>query len=180
VQANFKGKILAKKIPSEVKYALAEIKTKTLVPIVIPTVLPRYDIPIIAGGRVEKEYAKDAYEIFYGTSERCTSSKCSFGSTGGELISEMTEDPIKVHQRQVNSYLRTGRVQNPIKKQGGYITLARGIRGFYVPSFCLVYCGDDRIVWQQGKYQYYVAIPKGVGRLDELVKIANSAIDNQP
>jgi hypothetical protein len=38
VLANYSGKVLAKKIPPEVKYALSEIKTKTLVPIILPTV----------------------------------------------------------------------------------------------------------------------------------------------
>jgi hypothetical protein len=80
-QNHCSGNVRAKNIPTEVKYVLLEIKIKTTVPIIIPTILPRYDIPLIAGGRVEN---KDAYDIFYGTSRDCTSNKCSFGSTGGD------------------------------------------------------------------------------------------------
>jgi hypothetical protein len=179
VLANYSGKVLAKKIPPEVKYALAEIKTKTLVPIILPTVLPRYDIPLIAGGEVDKKYTKDAYYIFYGTSEKCTSSNCSFGSTGGELISDMTKDPTKEYNQLISDYVTSGRLPKaPKRLEGGYITLSRGIRGFYIPSLC-VYCGSAKIIWQQDEYQYFVAIPK-VGTLKQLIKIANSAIDNRP
>ncbi len=182
VQDHCSGNIRAKNIPTEVKYILLKIKSETLVPIIIPTVLPRYDIPLIAGGRVEKKYAKDAYEIFYGTSKDCTSNKCSFGSIGGELISDTTEDPIETYNLGISLYARSGRPpENPknTEEPGGYITLSRGISGFYIPSFCYAYCSDAKIVWQQGEYQYYVAISKG-GTLKELSKIANSAIENQP
>ncbi len=182
IQNYCSGNIHAKNIPNEVKYALLDIETKTTVPIIVPTILPRYDIPLIAGGRVEKQYAKDAYDIFYGTSHACNSNKCSFGSTGGELISDTTEDPIETYNSGISLYARSGRPSEHPKKteeSGGYVTLSRGISGFYIPSFCYAYCNDAKIVWQQGEYQYYVARSKG-GTLKELVKIANSAIENQP
>ena len=182
VQDHCRGDIRAKNIPTEVKYALLDIKIKTTVPIIIPTILPRDDIPLIAGGRVEKKYAKDAYDIFYGTSYACNSNKCSFGSTGGELISDITENPIETYNLGISLYVRSGRPPEHPKKTeelGGYITLSRGISGFYIPFFCYTYCNDAKIVWQQGEYQYYVAKSKG-GTLKELVKIANSAIENEP
>jgi hypothetical protein len=126
-QNHCSGNIRAKNIPTEVKYILLKIKTETLVPVIIPTVLPRYDIPLIAGRRIEKKYAKDAYDIFYGTSEECDSNKCSFGSTGGELISAITQHPIEEYNLGISLYKRSGRLpenQKKTEESGGYITLS--------------------------------------------------------
>jgi hypothetical protein len=175
--SNSNGNILAKHIPSEVKYALAEIKTKTLVPIIIPVVLTGYDIPLIACGGVGKKYAVNGYSIDYGFTDCKYSGKPKF-VTGGELISEETLDPIKQYDYLFSIKVSTGRVtQSKDKTVGGYITLSRGIRGFYIPPFCPL-C-SVKLVWTQGEYQYFIQIPRG-GSLKDLVKIANSAIDNQP
>jgi hypothetical protein len=182
VIAENNGKVLAKDIPHEVQYALTKIRSETLVPIIVPTVMPRYDIAIVAGGRVDKVDADDAYEIFFGTTKECNIEKCSFGKIRGELISSKTDDPLSEYQSLLRTYIFTGRVQLRVEhpvEQGGYVVLSKGIKGFYIPAFCTKYCGNPKVVWRQNKYQYYVSISTGEG-LKELVKIANSAIDNQP
>jgi hypothetical protein len=98
------------------------------------------------------------------------------------VLVEITQDPINDYNLGISLYERSGRPpenQKKTEEPGGYITLSRGISGFYIPSFCYAYCSDAKIVWLQGEYQYYVAMSRG-GTLKKLVEIANSAIENQP
>jgi hypothetical protein len=58
----------------------------------------------------------------------------------------------------------------------GYITLARGIKGIFLPYNCGANCGTSKIVWEQSGYRYSIGIKSG--RLKEVVSVANSAIEN--
>jgi hypothetical protein len=164
----YEVRVLAKNIPEWSKSAVNNIKGKTQVPILVPTIkIVNYTVVI-----AKSEADAISYSIYYGGENvPCIISTCGlFGRAGGELITVNTIDYSKEYQNLVLA---------PYVKKGGYITLSKNVRGFYLPAFCFLYCNGGSIVWRQGKYQYFVSYRRG-GSLQELVKFANSAIENQP
>jgi hypothetical protein len=175
----YETRVLAKNIPDWMKFAVNNIIGKTEIPILVPTIKPTDHTKLIAGSKAKKE----SYEIYYGTTSNCTATNCSFGRIGGELITVKTRD----YDREYKNLLltvpeiprnRSLTFQN-ISNKGGYVTLSRKIKGFFMPSHCYAYCNGATIIWRQDKYQYFVAY-RPSGSLEELIKFANSAIENQP
>lgn len=59
---------------------------------------------------------------------------------------------------------------------GTKVALANGITGYFEDAVCGANCSDATVKWQQGNALYTVGIK--VGKMDALVKMANSAITN--
>jgi len=63
--------------------------------------------------------------------------------------------------------------------KGEVIPLAQKITGYFADSICIGFdfnCSHARLIWDQDGYRYYLRIKEG--KLETLVKLANSAIEN--
>ncbi len=67
--------------------------------------------------------------------------------------------------------------QNPVLN-GEKVFLASNITGYFTDATCGANCSDSTLVWEQNDVRYTVALK--AGKLETLVKIANSAISIQP
>ena len=60
--------------------------------------------------------------------------------------------------------------------EGEVIPLAQNIAGYFADYTCKARCSDARLIWDRDGYRYYLGIK--AGKLETLVKLANSAIEN--
>jgi len=60
--------------------------------------------------------------------------------------------------------------------EGEVIPLAQNITGYFTDYTCNANCSYPRLIWDQDGYRYYLGIK--AGKLETLVKLANSAIEN--
>lgn len=163
------AKILAKVVPPKLKSAVQEIKFITKVPIVVPLV---QDNLLGEKGFVSKNVYRIDFNLFKG----CRGARgCTYGFIEAELIHKDTLSGIqqyKAYRLDLYDY-RFGEARE--------IALPTGISAFYVPPLCTAYCGPSRITWRQDGFQYRVGTYYNDPRsIKELIKWANSAIENQP
>lgn len=161
------AKVLVKLIHPGSRISIEDAKKKTLVPIVIPSIKSNLFTEV-------GYLSKHVYGFDFSTVKGCRGTRsCTYGFIGGELIHNDT----LFGDRLINSRYRnrySGLFGNPRE-----IRLAKGIPGFYVPSLCTAYCGPAMIVWRQDKFQYRVGMYDPI-IWEELIGMANSAIENQP
>jgi hypothetical protein len=130
-------------------------------------------------------------------SKECGPRNCILFEMNGELITEKTEPWKKTYQYMLDisngqaSYCKRNpypscsegfQASNNLLTQVGPITLANGVKGFFLPQYCFATgCLPAQIVWKNNIYQYRVRLHGSYqSPLKELVRIANSAIENQP
>ncbi len=160
------------------KLVINRIQKKTKVPVLLPA--------MFEGGLNEYYKNSDNKNEFYGDAvispksyTVCIPIKICFY---GETISNETLDGYQQFQQTVinspKTYMCKTKPNPSEKNESGFITLSKGIKAFYNEPTRVVYCGYPVITWRQGNYQYSVS--QKFGGLKGLVKLANSAIDNQP
>ncbi|MBD2201926.1 hypothetical protein H6G33_07955 [Calothrix sp. FACHB-1219] len=131
---------------------LAKIKQKSRIRILLPKFIPESD-------GVTKIYAivesatRNKYEILLGFSPDCNGgTACRLGVVTAEAVTRKTPS-------------LTGKT----------VTLARGIRGYFVDATCGANCSDATLTWRQRGVQYTVGLK--AGDRASLIKMANSAIN---
>ncbi len=166
-------KTLATYIPANLKDIVQKIKNETNVPILLPKLfeIKRNTRSFYGTGSVG--FDKSSYSI---CQDQTPFSPCINGS----VISKKTLDGYQIF-KSMYSYPETS-MCHPKKDQNwnnrsGFITLSRGVKGFYYEPFSKTNCGYPEITWRLGNYQYSVF--QKWGQFEELVELANSAIDNQ-
>jgi hypothetical protein len=155
------------------KLAKDRIQKKTNVPVLIPSMFESELQKYYANSNKAEYYGDEAiYPDLYSI---CVPIKLCMN---GKIISKQTLDGFQEFRTTVitspEGYLCKLKPNSSRQNRSGYITLSKGIRGFYYEPNQPVYCGYPKITWRQGKYQY--SISKKFGTFEELVKLANSAI----
>lgn len=147
-------------VPSNFNPVIERMRGKTQVPIVLPDKFDAGLYPFIL------TLTSSEYEISLDATSDCQGAgACNKGHITG---------------RKVKSTIPVGTRNFPFRlyrKKARSVTLANGIRGHYIESFCGANCDDAKVFWIQNGYQFMVGL-KG-GKLEDVVKMANSAIANQ-
>jgi hypothetical protein len=133
---------------------LAALKRQKEVVAVLPTYIPGTEDGTVYAV-IERSDAP-GYSIILGYTPDCTGgTACRIGTVAGRPA-----------QTGVNLLRGTG------------VKLDKNIKGYFTDSSCGANCSDATISWKQGKGVYTVGIK--AGKLDELTKMANSAINAGP
>ncbi|XGV96383.1 MAG: hypothetical protein ACAF41_27085 [Leptolyngbya sp. BL-A-14] len=106
------------------------------------------------------------------------------GFTSGEKIGFNSPSLASLHAEFRRNALRifpigVKRLPSGAPELGGSVALLKGIIGYYFPAMCGANCHNAfaQIVWDQGDYRYTVALI--MSRREEIIEMANSAINNQ-
>ncbi|ELS30470.1 hypothetical protein FEV09_22215 [Pseudanabaena catenata USMAC16] len=161
------AKVLAQLIPLNLEAAIQETRIKTKVPLVIPLI----DENLFG----EVGYvSKNVFGINFSKVKDCRGTRgCTYGFIEGEIIHQDSLSGIQLHKMNRHPEKNDNRFGNAQE-----ITLAREISGFYLPPSFGAYLGPGFIFWRQGGVQYRVGI-YDLKSLQELIEMANSAIENQ-
>jgi len=125
----------------------------------VSILLPGY-IPEPDGGKpvyaVVEKATPSEYSVLLGLTKDCNGgTACRLGAVFGEAIT----------------------IQSP-PNAGKSIRLTNGITGYFTEAKCGANCSDAMVSWDQNGGRYTVALK--AGKLETLVKMANSAIENIP
>ncbi len=161
------AEVLAQVIPANLEAAIQETRIKTKVPLVIPLI----DENLFG----EISYAsKNVFRISFSNIKDCRGIRgCTYGFIEGEIIHKNSLSGIQLHKMNRHPERNDNTFGNAQE-----ITLARGISGFYLPPSWGAYLSPGLIVWRQDGVQYRVGI-YNLKSLEELIEMANSAIENQ-
>lgn len=131
---------------------LPTLEKQTQVPLVLPTDIPYQrqlsDPPLSATVR---SVTPDAYEIVLGTRPDCDNLNCRFGSIMGQKLQE-----------------------SEFRQPGQPVTLAGGLKGYFVEATCTVSCTDSTVSWLRNGYLYSLSIKAAPQSM--VVDFANSAL----
>lgn len=182
------GEVLAKSILPVFRSVLSQLDGRTEVPIILPTKTvssnsqPVREFHPYVG---QASVSKSSYDISLDFTPDCQGAgACYFGTISGEKITPSLPSflqMIKEYESWINgdfkpSAIAEGRPKAIAPGKPGYITLARGIKGVFLPYTCGANCGTAKIAWEQSGYRYSVGIKSG--SFKEVVSMANSAIEN--
>lgn len=135
------------------KEVLPELRKMTRLPILLPTELPPTEEQLYVGGSAGEQ----SYNLKIGYTPDCSGSACMVGSLSGSTD---------------NSSL-----------DGNAITLASGIRGYYLETTCSI-CGDSSLTWEQNGVSYLIRykVPGQTSKQvwEGMMRMANSAIQAGP
>ena len=130
---------------------LAELQNNTTIPLSLPTYIPEYDQPNSLYALIEKTTASE-YTILLAFTQDCTGgTACRLGGVSGKKISSQDS-----------------------KLNGQEVALVNNITGYFTDAVCGANCSDSTLSWVQNDIYYTVALQGG--KLENLVKMANSAI----
>jgi hypothetical protein len=132
---------------------LPQLRQITQLPILLPSELPPDTEQLYVGGSADES----SYNIWIGYTPDCSGSYCFVGSFIGSTES--------------------------LGLDGNPITLANGIRGYYLERTCSN-CGDSSLSWEQNGVSYLIRykIPGQTSKewLEGMMRMANSAIKAGP
>lgn len=145
------------------------------IPVHLPTYIPSEGVNRkgLAATLVIK--TNSAYQIAIGTPGCKGEYYCRYATVSGEKITPYTPSIESEFSYMVNdpNYRPTRR--SPDKM--GSITLAGGVRGYFVPWVLGANLSDAKVIWNEGSYRYLVGV-KG-GSFQGVVRMANSAIQGK-
>jgi hypothetical protein len=187
-------------IPPFWEEAVTKIRVTTKIPILVPREIPRLEDIRLGNGRQMFGYSDgntNKYTLAIRRFKECGPRNCILFEMDGEVITEKTEVWEKTYQYMLdiseghasyckkNPYPPCSEVilaRKDLLNQVAPITLVNGIKGIFLPRYCFATgCLPAQIVWKNDIYQYRVRLHGSYqSPLKELVRIANSAIENQP
>lgn len=173
---------------------IQSLQQRTIVPIVLPTILPDdalvpidginqpyIDVPVASNGSFENIYAsisevdRTHYEISLDATADCQGAdKCSFGEVSAQALTPQTPSIQSEYAFEADPDF------HPIERspeQMGEVSLTHGIKGYFVPFVCGANCDTSKVVWEQNGYRYGVGIR--YASKATMVQMANSAIENE-
>ncbi|MEE3719915.1 hypothetical protein V2H45_24550 [Tumidithrix elongata RA019] len=171
------AEVLAVSIRPKFRKYIDELRKRTSVPIVLPSVVPGdLDINHLKPNlTVQIESATvSKYELVLCLDESRVA--CRYTYFTGEEITPATKTALQ-------RYEELHQLANPKFKpyrspeKANNVMLARDIEGFFIPFIGGASASNSYMVWDQNGYRYSIGIK--AGRLEELKKFANSAIENQ-
>ncbi len=138
-------------IPKVFQPIIPTLKTKTKVPLRLPSDIPDVDdsLPLYA---VIETANSSSYSLILGYTPDCGGGNaCRLGSLSGEAI---------------------GNKRQPLT--GKRVKLTQNRTGYFIEATCGANCSDSILTWQEGNYRYTVGIK--AGDLKSLTKMANSTV----
>jgi hypothetical protein len=95
----------------------------------------------------------------------------------GEKLTSQSPPLLAIYEEEV-SFLRSPLYKSQ-RQESGRVNLARGMSGYYIAAACGVNCHSaySSVIWEQQGFRYRIAIK--LGRKSDVLKIANTAIQNQ-
>lgn len=150
---------------------LSQLTTKTRVPLLLPAYVPQEDYPLYATVNTAQP---EQYELTIGATEDCSGGNyCRYGTVSGQRITSSTPS-VEEEYAFLNDPQYQPSERSPEKM--GRVTLANGIRGYFIPYTCGANCDDSKVIWEQNGYRYLVGLKKADKKV--VVEMANSAIQN--
>lgn len=149
-----------------------QLKAKTRVPLQLPAYIPQEDYPLYI--TVNMATPKQ-YELTIGTDKNCSGGNyCRYGTVSGQRITTSTPSVEEEY-----AFLNDPSYQPSVrsKEKMGKVTLANGIKGYFIPYVCGANCDDSKVIWEQRGYRYLVGIKSGDKKT--VVEMANSAISSK-
>lgn len=156
---------------------LPPLEKKTLVPVVLPTYIPSE-----TSDGTSRLYANvtsltsGGYTIILGYTSDCEGGNaCRFGTISGVATTPITP-PLTAESE--DFFDRDPRYKPRVrsKEKPGFITLALGVTGYFVPYTCGAFCSDSQLFWERNGYRYMLGVKAANSKV--LVDMANSAISN--
>lgn len=127
------------------------------------------DPPLYAVAKITTD--PQGYQIVLGYSPTCDGgNSCRAGTIVG--FKRTTSTPLE--QQYQDDTSKSSRVS---PEPAGDVSLAGGHQGWFSPWSCGVNCSDAVVAWDDGDYRYAVSVK--MGSRDQLVEMANSAINNE-
>lgn len=150
---------------------LSQLITKTRVPLALPAYVPREDYPLYVTVNAAEP---GQYELTIGDSQDCSGGNyCRYGTVSGQRLTSST--PSVEEEYAFLSEPQYQPTQRSPEKMGR-VTLANGIRGYFIPYVCGANCDDSKVIWEQNGYRYSVGLKRADKKV--VVEMANSAIQN--
>lgn len=150
---------------------LPQLQTKARVPLLLPAYVPKEDYPLyVTINTIEPE----RYELTIGATEDCNGGNyCRYGTVSGQRITSSTPSVAEEY-----AFLNDPQYQPTERspEKMGQVTLANGIKGYFIPYVCGANCDDSKVIWEQNGYRYLVGLKREKKRA--VVEMANSAIKN--
>lgn len=146
------------------------LEKQTQVPLVLPDI-PYADnaLPFYA---VLETARPSKYSIILGATKDCNGGNaCRWGTLSGEALTPITP-PLSAE----SEFLNSPHYQRMLQELPGFVSLVKGVTGYFVPAVCGAFCSDSKLFWEQNGYRYMVGIK--AGKMKELIEMANSAINN--
>jgi hypothetical protein len=170
------------------------LQHQTIVPIVLPTIIPNealipvnginqsyINVPVASDGSFENIYAsisqvdRTHYEISLDATADCQGAdQCSFGVVSAQALTPQTPSVQSEYAFESEPDF------HPMERspeQMGEVALTHGIKGYFVPFVCGASCDTSKVVWDQNGYRYEVGIR--YASKATMVQMANSAIENE-
>lgn len=127
------------------------------------------DIPIYA--LAVTTTTPPTYEIVIGYSPTCDGgNSCRLGTIRG-----FRRTSAKSLEQQYQSNSSSSSRISP--EESTAVSLVDGRKGWFFPWACSLFCSDAIVTWDQGDYRYAVGLK--MGSRDQLIDMANSAINNE-
>lgn len=153
------------------RLALSELATKTRVPLLLPAYVPKENYSLYVTVNTAEP---GQYELTIGATEDCSGGNyCRYGIVSGQEITSSTER-VDDEYAFLNDPQYQPSERSPEKM--GRVTLANGIKGYFIPYVCGANCDDSKVIWEQNGYRYLVGLKRGDKKT--VVEMANSAINN--
>lgn len=151
--------------------ALPQLQAKTRVPLQLPAYVPQEDYPLYVTVNTAQP---EQYELTIGATEDCSGGNyCRYGTVSGQRITSSTPS-VEEEYAFLNDPQYQPTERSPEKM--GRVTLANGIKGYFIPYVCGANCDDSKVIWEQNDYRYLVGLKRGDKKT--VVEMANSAIKN--
>jgi hypothetical protein len=187
-------------IPALWQEAISNIRKITKVPILVPREIPKLEDSRLDNGMTifgNSDGNANKYTLEIGLEKKCNWPRnCILFEINGELTTKKTETWEKIYQYMLdiskgharyckkNPYPSCSEViqeRKNLLSQVRRVNLAKGVKGIFLPRYCFsTGCLPAQIIWRTNIYQYRIRL-RDMNRypLDELVRLANSAIENQ-
>lgn len=156
-------------------YVRPQLTNKTI-PLHLPSYIPPNKEEIAKEGlvaQIVEESTDNAYKIIIAQPNCGDVTACTYASMGGfEPTVNTPSLEEKLEQRLSPDLEFSEEASFP----PGKVELTQGIQGYLFPWFVGAYQTETQVFWQKDGYRYWVGT-KGASK-DEIIKMANSAINN--
>jgi hypothetical protein len=152
--------------------ALSQLQAKTRVSLLLPAYVPKEDYPLYVTVNIAEP---ERYELTIGATEDCSGGNyCRYGTVSGQKVTSSTPS-VEEEYAFLNDPQYQPTERSP--ERMGRVTLANGIKGYFIPYVCGANCDDSKVIWEQNGDRYLVGLKRGDKKT--VVEMANSAINDE-
>lgn len=159
-------------------YVRPQLINKTI-PLHLPSYIPPGKEEIIKQGlvaQIVEQSTDDAYKITIAQPNCGDATACTYASMGGLKPTENTPSLEEKLEERLSPDLEFSEEASFAPGKVELTQGTQGIQGYLFPWFIGAYQTETQVFWQEGDYRYWVGA-KGASK-DEIIKMANSAINN--